>query len=120
MCNIFFHCDIDLKKDVKGLIIKEADLHVCYFTVYCLHSNTELFLAINYVSIQMIGISTDPKREKFLLDHGDWIAAHGGIPNVWQISEKNAKDMAERLIKHHIFYRYIFTENKVLECFEND
>lgn len=95
---------------MKGLVIKEADLHVCYCTVYCLHSHTEFFLDINYVSIQMIGISTDIQREKFLIDHGDWIAAHGGIPNVWQISEKNAKDMAERLIKHHIFYRYIFTE----------
>lgn len=57
------------------------------------------------ITEQMIGISTDIQREKFLIDHGDWIAAHGGIPNVWQISEKNAKDMAERLIKHHIFYR---------------
>lgn len=37
------------------------------------------------ITEQMIGISTDIQREKFLIDHGDWIAAHGGIPNVWQI-----------------------------------
>lgn len=83
MCNIFFYCDIDLKKDVKGLIIKEVDLYVCYFIVYCLYFNIEFFFVINYVLIQMIGISIDFKREKFLFDYGDWIVVYGGILNVW-------------------------------------
>ena len=71
-----------------------------------LYTCTIHFSLIKYYFLQLMGIESEPEREQFLVDHGEWLIDQG-IPNVWRLTVEKRMEFAGLLVKQFVYYRYI-------------
>ncbi|KAK3090577.1 hypothetical protein FSP39_012823 [Pinctada imbricata] len=53
---------------------------------------------------QLLDMQSETDREKFLVDHGEWLTEQG-IPNIWRLAIVKKMEMADLIIKQFVYYR---------------